>query len=66
MNFEHIILTTRGVEHAQDINAAFQNFYATVAAYLPEGRERSLLLTKLQEARDIAIRGMSTLHRIEE
>lgn len=53
--------TPRQIEQAHETVDAIENTHARVAAYIPQGRERSMVLTKLDEAVMWAERALQNL-----
>lgn len=60
MIFEHITPSEKGIECSRAINELFDDLYVGLHHMIPDGRERALMVTKLQEARDVAVRAMLT------
>lgn len=61
MMFEHITPSEQGIERSRAINKLFDELYVGLNHLIPDGRERALMVTKLQEARDAAVRAMLTI-----
>lgn len=57
--FAGVVLTPAGVDACRYIGLAFTECLTRVEAVMPAGRERALVLTKLQEACSWAKRGVS-------
>ncbi len=53
-------LSAAGIEACTTLRAAFTNLLTTIEETVPAGRERSLVVTKLQEACNWAVRAAAT------
>lgn len=58
--FETYILNERGIEKAEGISLAYNELLDRVSKIIPEGREFSLVRTKLEESCFWAKRAMAT------
>lgn len=58
--FKYHQLNDAGVEACNKIREGFTSLLGLVEATIPAGRERSLVVTKLQEACSWAVRGAAT------
>ena len=57
--FESVVLKPEGIRRRQVIHKNFATLLRTLAFLVPEGREFSLVKTKLEEASFFAVRGMA-------
>lgn len=55
--FQYHELNQTGIDACTKLRAAFTELLTTVEATIPPGRERALVVTKLQEACNWAVRG---------
>ena len=58
-SFDSVVLAEKAQEKVQDTRVAFALLLASVVQNVPEGRERALVLTKLEEASMWATKGIS-------
>lgn len=61
--FQVHVLTDRGLALATEIAEVFSDTLERIEALVPAGRERALVVTKLQEAAFYAKRGMAMANR---
>jgi hypothetical protein len=64
--FKSRTLTEAGQQHAEDIRLAFTQCLERVSVYLQDGREMSLVRTKLEEASFYAIKALAFGHAAED
>lgn len=59
--FQVHLLNEQGIEHAKQLGEAFSTLLEKIESIVPAGRERALVVTKLQEASFFAKRGIACL-----